>query len=129
MFWGQNIKSGESFSFDSDKSMIGKILDITNISLSDAIENTKYFLKFTNNNQTYQLCSLDKKKDSITSSLAFKIQEGMKLSVKGGNKGMVSIVGFIETFKLGRVKEIENENENMDEEKSINKMNEKKNEK
>ena len=62
MFWGKNIKSGETYSFDSDKSALEKELNITNISLSEALDNTKYFIKIVNNGQTFQLCSLDKTK-------------------------------------------------------------------
>ena len=107
MFWGKNIKSGETFSFDSEKSNLDQQLNITNISLSEPLDNTKYYLKFTNNGQTYQLCSLDKNKDSITSSLTFTIKKGMKLSVKGGNKGTISVTGFLESFNLENVNEIE----------------------
>ena len=107
MFWGKNIKSGETFSFDSEKSNLDQQLNITNISLSEPLDNTKYYLKFTNNGQTYQLCSLDKNKDSITSSLSFTIKKGMKLSVKGGNKGTISVTGFLESFNLENDNEIE----------------------
>ena len=100
MFWGKNIKSGETYSFDTDKTILDKNLNITNISLSEALDNTKYYLKIVNKGQTYQLCSLDKNKDSITSSLTFAVQEGMKLMVKGGNKGVVSVTGYVETFDL-----------------------------
>ena len=100
MFWGKNIKSGESYSLDSDKNLLTKNLNITNISLSDALDNTKYFLKITNKGQTYQICSLDKNKDSITSSLSFTVTKDLKFSVKGGNKGIVSITGFVEDFNI-----------------------------
>ena len=113
MFWGKNIKAGETYSFDTDKSIVDQILNITNISLSEAADNTKYFLKIVNNGQTYQLCSLDKNKDSITSSLSFTVKEGMKLTLKGGNKGVVSITGFLETFKTedeGEIEEINTDN-------------------
>ena len=132
MFWGKNIKSGETFSFDSDKSILDQDLNITNISLSDGMDNTKYFLKITNNGQTYQLCSLDKNRDSITSSLSFNVKKGMKLSVKGGNKGTVSITGFVEKFKSenkSEVEEINTDNIKEKEEKAPQIKNKNKNEK
>ena len=57
MFWGQNLKSGQTYSFDSDESLIGQCLNITNICLCDNIGESKYYLKFTNDGKTYQLCS------------------------------------------------------------------------
>ncbi len=107
MFWGKNIKSGETYSFDTDKSVLEQNLNITNISLSEGLDNTKYFLKIVSNGQTYQLCSLDKKNDSITSSLCFIVKKGMKLAVKGGNKGVVSVTGFVENFNFENEDELE----------------------
>ena len=121
MFWGKNIKSGETYSFDTDKTILDKNLNITNISLSEALDNTKYYLKIVNKGQAYQLCSLDKNKDSITSSLSFAVQEGMKLMVKGGSKGVVSVTGYVETFDL--------ENEDFSEEIQADIIKEKKAEK
>ena len=127
MFWGQNLKSGESFSFDSNKSLLGNNLNITNISLSEALDNTKYYVKITNNGQTYQLCSLDKNKDSIPSTLSFKVQKGMKLSVKGGNRGTVSITGYLEKFTIEEKENgEENKNEEIDTDKQVEKKKEKK---
>ena len=100
MFWGKNIKSGEVYSFDTDKSVLQQSLNITNISLNlpDPVDKSKYHVKIINNGQSYQLCTLDSNKDSITTALTFIVKNGMKLSVKGGNKGTVSLVGFIESF-------------------------------
>ena len=117
MFWGKNIKSGETYSFDKDASILDENLNITNISLSDALDNTKYYLKITNNGQTYQLCSLDKNKDSISSSLSFIVKKGMKLTVKGGNKGTVSLIGFIEKFENDNEIEEINTDKNKEEKK------------
>ena len=98
MFWGKNLKSGETYSLDSEKRYIEKILNITNISLSEALDNTKYHIKIIEKNNSFQLCTLDKSKDSISTSLSFFIKPGMKLSVKGGKTGVISFVGFIENF-------------------------------
>ena len=102
MFWGKNIKSGEVYSFDSDKSILEQNLNITNISLnlSDPQDKTKYHVKIINNGQTYQLCTLDYNRESITTALSFIVKNGMKISVKGGNKGTVSLVGFMESFDV-----------------------------
>ena len=115
MFWGKNIKSNETFPLDSDKSHLDLILNITNISLSDALDNAKYYVKIVDNNQTYQICSLDKNKDSIATGLTFTIKKGMKISVKGGNRGTISFIGFLENFES----EIEKEEINTDKEKDI----------
>ena len=115
MFWGKNIKSNETFPLDSDKSHLDLILNITNISLSDALDNVKYYVKIVDNNQTYQICSLDKNKDSIATGLTFTIKKGMKISVKGGNRGTISFIGFLENFES----EIEKEEINTDKEKDI----------
>ena len=114
MLWGKNIKSGETYSFDKEAN---ENLNITNISLSDALDNTKYYVKMTNNGQTYQLCSLDKNRDSILSSLSFIVKKGMKLSVKGGNKGTVSLIGFIEKFENDNEIEEINTDKNKEEKK------------
>ena len=115
MFWGKNIKSNETFPLDSDNSHLDLILNITNISLSDALDNVKYYVKIVDNNQTYQICSLDKNKDSIATGLTFTIKKGMKISVKGGNRGTISFIGFLENFES----EIEKEEINTDKEKDI----------
>ena len=111
MFWGKNIKSNETYPLDSDKSILNNDLNITNISLSDALDNVKYYIKITDNNQTYQLCSLDKTKDSIALGLTFKVKKGMKLSVKGGNRGTISFVGFYEDFEPKETEEINTDKE------------------
>ena len=116
MFWGKNIKSGETYSFDKEAN---ENLNITNISLSDALDNTKYYVKMTNNGQTYQLCSLDKNRDSILSSLSFIVKKGMKLSVKGGNKGTVSLVGFIENFTDTEIEEINTDKKKVDKKEEV----------
>ena len=114
MFWGKNIKSGETVSLDSDKTILDKILNLTNISLSEALDNTKYYVKIINEGKTFQLCSLDKNNDSVTTSLAFTVKEGMKFSVKGGSKGIISLVGFTENFN-----EEENELEEINTDKVV----------
>jgi hypothetical protein len=111
MFWGKNLKSNETYSLDSDKTMLDSVLNITNISLSDALDNTKYYIKIQDNNQIFQVCSLDKTKDSITSSLTFQIKKGMKISVKGGNRGTISFVGFLENFPNEDLEEINTDKE------------------
>ena len=111
MFWGKNIKSNETYPLDSDKSLIGRDLNITNISLSDALDNVKYFIKIIDNNQVYQICSLEKNRDSMTSSLSFKIKKGLKLSVKGGNRGTISFVGYLENFDNPTMEEISTDKE------------------
>ena len=111
MFWGKNLKSNETYSLDSDKTMLDSVLNITNISLSDALDNTKYYIKIQDNNQVFQVCSLDKTKDSITSSLTFQIKKGMKISVKGGNRGTISFVGFLENFPNEDLEEINTDKE------------------
>ena len=105
MFWGKNLKSNETYSLDSDKTILDAELNITNISLSDALDGGKYFIKIIENGQTYQICSLDKNKDSISTGLTFTVRKGIKISVKGPSKGTISFVGYIEDFK-----EIEKEN-------------------
>jgi hypothetical protein len=111
MFWGKNLKSNETYSLDSDKSILGADLNITNISLSDALDNVKYYIKITDNNQIYQLCSLDKNKDSLSTSLTFKVKKGMKISVKGGNRGTISFIGFCENFQPKVTEEINTDKE------------------
>ena len=111
MFWGKNLKSNETYPLDSDKTILGSNLNITNISLSDALDNVKYYIKITDNNQTYQICSLEKSKDSISTSLTFKVQKGIKLSVKGGNRGTISFVGFAEVFQESPMEEINTDKE------------------
>ena len=111
MFWGKNLKSNETYPLDSDKSILNMDLNITNISLSDALDNAKYYVKITDNNQTYQICSLDKTKDSISTGLVFTVKKGMKLSVKGGNRGTVSFVGYFENFDQKETEEINTDKE------------------
>ena len=111
MFWGKNLKSNETYPLDSDKSILNSDLNITNISLSDALDNAKYYIKIIDNNQTYQLCSLDKNKDSLSSSLSFKVKKGMKLSVKGGNRGTISFIGYCENFQPKETEEINTDKE------------------
>ena len=108
MFWGKNLKSNETYPLDSDKAILNANLNITNISLSDALDVGKYYIKIIDNNQSYQICSLDKNKDSISTSLTFFVKKGIKISVKGPNKGTISFVGYIEDFE-------EKEKENMEE--------------
>ena len=111
MFWGKNLKSNETYPLDSDKSVLGADLNITNISLSDALDNVKYYIKITDKNQVYQLCSLDKNKDSLSTSLSFKVKKGMKISVKGGNRGTISFIGFCENFQQKETEEINTDKE------------------
>ena len=47
-----------------------------------------------------------KNKDSISTSLTFKVQKGINLSVKGGNCCNISFVGFTEIFKESPMEEI-----------------------
>ena len=95
MFWGHNIKSGESFAIDTPKTL-GKNLNLTNLSLMDGLENSKYSISIENNGQNYQLCTLDTNRDSMSLSLTFEVKKGMKISMKGPNKGKISITGFVE---------------------------------
>ena len=67
----------------------------------------------------YQLCSLDKNKDSISSSLSFIVKKGMKLTIKGGNKGTVSLVGFIEKFTTDEIEEINTDQKKEDKNEEV----------
>ena len=53
MFWGKNLKKEESYSFDSNKSLIDKKFYITNIRLFDVSDASKYYIKISNNCKKY----------------------------------------------------------------------------
>jgi AdoMet-dependent rRNA methyltransferase SPB1 len=126
MFWGKNLTLNETFSLESDKNLLNEVLNLTNVSLlHNKEDNNQYFLNIIHNNETFQLCCLDNKKDTANLSLTFKVEKGLKLLLKSNNKNnnnkaIVSITGFIENFNDEDENEIENikeknknENENV----------------
>jgi hypothetical protein len=104
MFWGKNLTLNETFSLESDKNLLNEVLNLTNVSLlHNKEDNNQYFLNIIHNNETFQLCCLDNKKDTANLSLTFKVEKGLKLLLKSNNKNnnnkaIVSITGFIENF-------------------------------
>ena len=99
MFWGHNLKSGETYKIENKNSSEETIINITNASLNTTKEdNSKYTLSIIKNGESYQLCTLDNSKDTYSLNLTFQIGN-TKLSLKGGNKGIVSVTGFLENFE------------------------------
>jgi len=95
MFWGANLKSGQSYDF---KGLQGKLLTFSTACLNNTSDEGKYFVSITNKNQTYNLTSLQKEKhESSSIQNTLLIENGMKLSISGGAKGDVAVTGYIET--------------------------------
>ena len=107
MFWGHNLKSGETFIIEDKRANEDTVINITNASLNTSPDDkSKYTLNIIKNGESFQLCTLDHNKDSFSLNLTFQI-DGAKLNLKGGNKGVVSITGFLEKFDLDEEEEEE----------------------
>ena len=127
MFWGHNLKSGETFIIEDKRANEDTVINITNASLNTSPDDkSKYTLNIIKNGESFQLCTLDHNKDSFSLNLTFQI-DGAKLNLKGGNKGVVSITGFLEKFDLDeeekeiKVKEIKKEKTPKKEKESLKK--------
>ena len=89
----------ETYKIENKNSSEETIINITNASLNTTKEdNSKYTLSIIKNGESYQLCTLDNSKDTYSLNLTFQIGN-TKLSLKGGNKGIVSVTGFLENFE------------------------------
>ena len=107
MFWGHNLKSGETFIIEDKRANEDTVINITNASLNTTQDDkSKYTLNIIKNGESFQLCTLDHNKDSFSLNLTFQI-DGAKLNLKGGNKGIVSVTGFLEKFDLEEEEEEE----------------------
>jgi len=59
MFWGANLKSGQSYDF---KGMQGQVLTFSTACLNNTSNEEKYYVSITSKNNTYNLTSLQKEK-------------------------------------------------------------------
>ena len=114
MFWGKNIKSGETVVI-GDSENEGKYLNIRSANLVNGDEQ-KYILSIIYKKETFQLLTFDSKHECYTPELTFEIEKGMKLKLEGGKKGYVSITGNVEALdgeggEQEEKKEMQNESE------------------
>jgi hypothetical protein len=94
MFWGINLKQGESYDF---KGLTGKTLIVRSVCLGKNSDSDKYFLTLTHKNNTFNLTSVQKdKSDFVSLDNTILIEPGMKLQLTGTGKAEVSVTGHFE---------------------------------
>ena len=77
---------------------MSKILNLKSVALNEGEVNGKMTIIIVKKNESFNLVSIDTRKDSAMLDLTFVIEKGMKIKVNGDKKGTVSITGFIETL-------------------------------
>jgi hypothetical protein len=119
MFWGVNLKQGESYYF---KGLSKRTLSIDNVCLTKDSDNEKFYVTLTTKGKEFSLTVLQKDKVEAHSLLSpFTIEEGMKLAIKCSGKGEVSITGHFEDI-VSDAYDMKNENnKDVNEKKDIKK--------